>query len=571
MTNRHRLLLFKSIARRGVLRSIVLSVFLLLVLWGDVQQEFLGEQRVFVLLLLVITIVVTAYYAMIGRLANVKVTSKHIVVRGHWLPLRIPHDYVVSVKSSTIEEHYPVETMRFGELNRLGPLYEQSCLQLSLKEYPFGTWRQRLFPRFFFTTQFTGVLLLVEDWVALSQQIVEASIEAQPEVVDRRLPSPYRAPVNGEFDRQTIADIPLVLIADDSPAQANHIERILRVNYRTIVVSDGIEALRQARNAKPDLIITDVHLPRLSGRDLIASLNKHKHLKNVPVILMADARSKSAVLEALPLGVTDYIIRPYDQSELLFRVRQWLDILDREREMEKRINLLQAKSLSQMSELMRRGELLNFLPATVAQQVMSGQIDSKRQPFRRQRVTVLFIDLVGFTDLSGRLEATLLSEMLNEFLRTMSAVAISYNGTVDKYVGDQVMVLFGAPQEKDEEDQVWEAAQTAVHMLKEINDLNEIWRIRLPAPLSARIGFNIGYCTAGVFGNEMLQSYTVVGEAVNIASRLQSAAEPNTILCSRETFDYIESRVLHEAVGELQLKGVPYPVDAYRILDTLDT
>ena len=271
-----------------------------------------------------------------------------------------------------------------------------------------------------------------------------------------------------------------------------------------------------------------------------------------------------AVLEA---GANDFLNLPLANGELTFRLNNWLQVRGREKELHELNNLLHAKTLDQMAELVRRGELLHFLPATVAQEIMSGQIGSHQfEAFRRQQVTVLFIDIVGFTDLTGRLDPAVLSELLNEYLREMTAVANKFNGTVDKFIGDAVMVLFGAPQEKDEAEQAWEAAQTAIKMMQAVEGLSMIWESRLPRPLQVRIGFNTGPCTAGVFGNEMLRSYTVVGSAVNIAARLQTAASPNTIVFSEESYQYIKNGVHIRELGYLNLKGVNHPVEAYELL-----
>ena len=138
--------------------------------------------------------------------------------------------------------------------------------------------------------------------------------------------------------------------------------------------------------------------------------------------------------------------------------------------------------------------------------------------------------MVGFTDLSETLEPEELADVLNEYLREMTAVAVAHGGTLDNYIGDGLMVLFGAPARADEPVQAWRPLRAAFAMKARAEELTAAIRDRgIPADL-VRVGVNTGHCTVGVFGSDVMRAYKAVGFAVNVAARLQSEAEPGTIL-----------------------------------------
>jgi class 3 adenylate cyclase len=573
---RHRLLIFEAMGKRLLwASSLVLVVLLLLLVW-DWNQPFLGGwQWVGRGGVLLATAVLTLYIATLFW-PQVVVQKDGLYVRSHWKSFTIPVAQIISVTPSKISKHYPVANLRLTEFYRISDIYETPCALIELRAYPVTPSIQRYwFPRVMFTPDENrpGMLLHVKDWLALSDQIEEIREAWLAENRERReRESLDTAVTNGSttlppnYIPAENEHLPLILIVDNNPAQTRELTQIFGPELRLLTSGDGIDGLRLARQYKPSLIITDIHLTRLDCREFIAALRKHKQLKETPILLMAGERERAEAAALLPAGANEYILRPFTAEELRYRTQTWLA---RQTEVEKLRHdntLLQTKTLSQMAELMRQGELANFLPATVARQVMTGQISGKQESFQRQKVTVLFIDIVGFTDLTGRLDPKLLAELLNDYLREITAVAIAHNGTVDKFIGDAVMVLFGAPQEQEEVEQAWSAVQAGLAMLHTVEQINFIWESRLPRPVKVRVGINTGYCTTGVFGNEMLQSYTAVGSAVNIAARLQAAAEHNSVLCSGATFEHIQERVYYREVGSLALKGINHTVEGFQIL-----
>jgi adenylate cyclase len=148
-------------------------------------------------------------------------------------------------------------------------------------------------------------------------------------------------------------------------------------------------------------------------------------------------------------------------------------------------------------------------------------------------------------------------------------VLVTHGGTLDNYIGDGVMAVFGAPERAEEADQAWSAVQAGLAMRDRARELAARLRGRgVPADLQVRVGINAGYCTLGVFGSDLLRAYKVVGFAVNMAARLQSEAAPGTVLCGFRTYALVRDRVHAEAREPLTIKGSARPVEAWEILES---
>lgn len=239
-------------------------------------------------------------------------------------------------------------------------------------------------------------------------------------------------------------------------------------------------------------------------------------------------------------------------------------------ELEQTRRRLETRVDEQMAELVRTGELARFLPQQVAEGLLGGRLHAE-EPFERRRITVLFADMVGFTDLSESLEPEELAEVLNGYLREMTAAVIAHGGTLDNFIGDGVMAVFGAPQERPEAEQAWAAVQAAMEMRERCHALAASLRERgIPADPEIRVGLNTAHCTVGVFGSEVMRAYKAVGFAVNVAARLQTAADPGSILCGFRTYALVKDRVTAEERGALSVKGAARPVEAWEITDLIE-
>jgi len=361
-----------------------------------------------------------------------------------------------------------------------------------------------------------------------------------------------------------------ILYAEDNRDMRNHMRGLLAARYNVFLAVDGRDGIEKTREYKPDLILADHMMPHMSGRDLLREVRADPELRSIPVIFVTARAGTEARVESLAAGAVDYLTKPFDEEELLVRIRNLLRARAQERELAEINRQLEAKIEEQMAELVRTGGLERFLPQVVVESLLKGELGMGRDCERR-RITVLFIDLVGFTPLTDRVEPEELLLLLNEFLREMTAVAVAGGGTVVQLTGDALMVIFGAPQASEDVAQAWSSVQTAIAMRDRIQDLAVHWRRRgIWQKLDVRIGINTGYRTVGVFGSDVLQSYTAYGTPVNIAARLQPEAAAGEILCSFSTYALVQDRVRAEERGPILLRGVAYPVEACAILGLVD-
>jgi adenylate cyclase len=370
-----------------------------------------------------------------------------------------------------------------------------------------------------------------------------------------------------------------LLVIDDDPVVRSMLSRRLEQGgHQVATAKDGREGLDKARAEAFDVILLDVLMPGLDGYEVLEQLKKDRTLRHVPVVMITALDDVESAVRCIELGADDYLPKPIDPVLLGARINAGLtkkrlhDLEMQHVEEVDRLNRrLEARVEEQMAELVRTGELKRFMPHQVAEGLLAGQLGTS-EGFERRRLTLLFTDMVGFTDLSDSLEPEELSDVLNEYLQEMTAVAVAHGGTLDNYIGDGVMVIFGAPRRVDDHVQAWSAIQAAFEMKRRSEELAEAIRGRgIPADLRIRVGVNTGHCTVGVFGSDLLRAYKAVGFSVNVTARLQTEAEPGTILCGFRTYALVKDRVRAEPREPLSLKGAARPVEAWEILELVNS
>jgi adenylate cyclase len=369
-----------------------------------------------------------------------------------------------------------------------------------------------------------------------------------------------------------------VLVVDDDPVNRLMLSGSLeRGGHQVTTAEDGSRALDLVRAGRFDVILLDVVMPGLDGYGVLEHLKADPDLRHIPVIMVTAVDDIDSAVRCIELGADDYLSKPIDPVLLGARINAGLNkkrLHDLEvehfQEVARLNQQLEARVEEQMAELVRTGELKRFLPHQVAEGLLAGHL-SPSEGFERRKLTLLFADMVGFTDLSDTLDPEELSEVLNEYLREMTAVAVAHGGNLDNYIGDGLMVLFGAPNRAEESIQAWSALKAAFAMKERAEALTAAIRDRgIPADLRVRVGVNTGHCTVGIFGSDLMRAYKAVGFAVNVAARLQSEAEPGTVLVGFRTYALVKDRVRAEQREPLKLKGAARPVEAWEILALVD-
>jgi len=213
-------------------------------------------------------------------------------------------------------------------------------------------------------------------------------------------------------------------------------------------------------------------------------------------------------------------------------------------------------------------KLSKYLSPQVYQSIFSGQQAVHIQS-KRKRLSIFFSDIVSFTSTTENMESEDLTKILNDYLNEMSKIALEYGGTIDKFIGDAIMIFFGDPESKGDKEDCFACVSMALAMRKKMQELAHQWKEEqgFSQPFEIRMGISSGYCTVGNFGSEERMDYTIIGGQVNLASRLESHAKPNQILISHEAYTLIKDKISCEAQDMIQAKGITTPILAYQVID----
>ena len=340
-------------------------------------------------------------------------------------------------------------------------------------------------------------------------------------------------------------DLPLVLVVDDHPDMRSYLERVLSRRYRVVLAKEGAEALEQAKTVRPDLILTDVMMPRMSGYDLLKAVREDQKLRAIPVIFLTARAGTEARIESLEAGADDYVAKPFDENELLARAGN----LIRERAQERELIQLQKEKIAR------------FLPPHLADMIIAGDRDDFLKGHRAE-ITVLFIDLRGFTAFAESAEPEVVIAILREYQTEMGSLITEYGGTLERFSGDAMMVFFNDPIPVP--DHVEQAVRMAIAMRNRSAALRAKWTKR-GIDLGVGVGIATGYASLGVIGFERRKDYAAIGPVTNLAARLCGEAQHGQILVSGQVLELVDSLVATEAVGPLTLKGLQRPVVAYNV------
>lgn len=235
----------------------------------------------------------------------------------------------------------------------------------------------------------------------------------------------------------------------------------------------------------------------------------------------------------------------------------------------------QGRTLAQAQKVIRAEQektarlasnLSKYLSPQVWESIFTGK-QSVQLGTRRKKLTVFFSDIRGFTELAEEMEAEALTDLLNNYLNEMSRIALQYGGTIDKFIGDCVMIFFGDPVSQGAKQDAEAAVSMAIAMRKHMKVLRQQWRSKgITRPLEIRMGLSTGYCTVGNFGANTRMDYTIIGREVNLASRLENAAKAGEILIPHETYSLVKDLIMCRDKGQINVKGFSRPVQIYQIV-----
>jgi len=374
----------------------------------------------------------------------------------------------------------------------------------------------------------------------------------------------------------TVSQGSLLVVDDDAMNRDMLSRRLARHGYTVAVAEDGEQALKMIEGQKFDLVLLDIMMPGVSGLQVLEILRQRHSMADLPVIMATAKDESSDIVEALKLGANDYVTKPLDFPVVLARTESQLALKQAREEIQRLAarledqaaqladwnRTLEQRVAEQVAELERVGRLKGFFSPQLADLILAGGAEDPLKSHRRE-VTVVFVDLRGFTAFSEITEPEEVMRVLNEYHAGMGKLILAYEATLEHFAGDGIMVFLNDPVP------VPNPAERAVRMALEMRDCLEIltrtWR-KQGIELGFGIGIAHGYATMGAIGFEGRWQYGAIGTVANLAARLCDDARNGQILVSQRVYAQVEELVEAEPVGELTLKGLHRPITTYNVL-----
>lgn len=384
-------------------------------------------------------------------------------------------------------------------------------------------------------------------------ELADIEADLQDDLTPMSVDLPVSLPVSTTTtDDPAVPAAARVLIVDDNPDVRAYVSGILRDRgYQVITARNGAEGLSLAQAQPPQLVVTDLMMPQVSGLDLIRLMRQDETLRGIPIILLTAKANEDTRIEGVEQGADAYLAKPFNDRELLAEVRNLLALKANE------------QRVAELNQYLTGSVLKRFLPTSLVERAAKGELVLDLRPEPRL-MTVLFSDIVGFTQLSNTLRSRRVAELLNEYLAAMTQIIFDNGGTIDKFMGDAILALFGAPEELTPNEQVRRAIAAARGMRRSLTELNQRWHAQGIHQVQFRCGIHQGTAVVGMFGSPERSDYTAIGPSVNIAARIQEAADPDCILVSAAVADYLEEEEIIK-FSPLKLKGVDETVLTFAV------
>lgn len=353
-----------------------------------------------------------------------------------------------------------------------------------------------------------------------------------------------------------------ILIVDDEPFNLDLLEQELSDHdYVLERATDGIEALEKTESFKPDVILLDYMMPRLNGLEVVKRVRANPAQQGIPIILLTAKATQEDKVAGLDAGADDYVTKPFDSFELLARVRAMMRLKQMHDTLEEWNRTLADTVEKQVGDLERMARLKRYLSPQIAETIL-GQDDELFRTHRRE-ITIVFLDLRGFTAFSDSAEPEEVMDFLRHYHAEMGKLVFKFEGTLERFMGDGIVIIFNDPIPCD--DHSPRAARMALEMRDRVKTLRATW-LKRGYNLDLGVGIAAGYATLGTMGFEGRMDYGTVGNLPNLAARLCAEAKGGQILTDQKTMSRLEDAFDAEAIEELSLKGIARPILAYNIL-----
>lgn len=356
-----------------------------------------------------------------------------------------------------------------------------------------------------------------------------------------------------------------VLVVDDLADNRALLGLHLRQQgYLVAEAVDAESALAMIRTQPPDLVLLDVMLPGMDGYEACRRLKSDARTRLLPVIVVTSLESREDRIRSIESGADEFLTKPVNKAELLARVRSLLKLQDARRELEAVQLAAEQKKQDHIRTIFSRFLNPTALAKILEQSEASGDQAGLLHFQDRQDAVALFADLRGFTAMSEALKPADVVAILNRYFTMLIKVAHQHQGTTFSMAGDSLLVGFGVPKPAREDPAV-QALAAAVRMQAGFGKLADGWRRQLGVDVGLGIGINRGEVIVGNIGSAMFLNYTMIGDAVNVAARIESKAARGEILCTGSVHEAAAAAYRFSALEPMQLKGKSAPVPVWRL------
>lgn len=342
-----------------------------------------------------------------------------------------------------------------------------------------------------------------------------------------------------------------ILVVDDRPSDLALVRAYLNApNYTLITAKDGDEALVKLAQTPVDLVILDVEMPGRNGYEVCRFIRGVEETKDLPVLLVTSLSDVTDRVKGIECGADEFLSKPVDRVELQTRVKA----------------LIRAKFYRQ--QIVEKNALLEQILSRWHSADVVARIKEDSGLLKlggeRKQVTVLFADLCGFTHYSESVSPEEAMDTVNQAFGRLARLVDDNRGTFDKYIGDCLMAFYGAPISFGND--AANALKTALQMQAEFQALKAKWAGDARSSLGLAIGLNSGAVVVGNVGSEKLMSYTVIGDTVNVAARIQAEGVEGQILMGEATYELVSNIAVAKRTGETTLKGRVKPVAIFELV-----
>jgi adenylate cyclase len=361
-----------------------------------------------------------------------------------------------------------------------------------------------------------------------------------------------------------------VLVVDDTEMNRDMLCALLAADgHESAVAENGRVALEKIQKNSYDLILLDVMMPEMDGYQVLERLKSKPNLRDIPVIVLSALDEIGSVVRCIELGAEDYLPKPFDPVLLRARIGACLEkkrLRDQEvrlrGELEAWNKTLEQRVQEQLRQLERLERLKRFFSPQLAELIVSGDAEDPLKTHRRE-LTVVYLDLRGFTAFAETAEPEEVMEILHQYHAAMGKLILEYEGTLEHFAGDGMMIFFNDPMPMPNPAE--QAIRMTLAMRERVNELTVKWR-KLGYDLDFGVGIAQGYATIGAIGFEGRWEYGAIGSVPNLAARLCGEAKPGEILVTQRLLAGVDELFEAEPAGELTLKGFHRPITAHKIM-----